>query len=67
MFNFTSQETLKRVTQEFVSIAEDLSTYCISRSRTDWAKYKKMVKSAKWTFLIIVFKKLLCLTRDYVI
>jgi len=72
MFNFTSQETLKRVSQEFVSIAEDLSTYCISRSRTDWAKYKKMVKSAKWIFFdnsiqeIALSNKRLCNLMNWV-
>jgi len=28
----------------------DLTTYYISRSRTNWDKYKKMVKLAKKTF-----------------
>lgn len=67
IFNITSQEILKRINQEFTSIAKDL-----------WNKYLKLVSITKrfkawWMeecnedlfFLIIRFKKLLCLIRDY--
>lgn len=67
IFNITSQEILKRINQEFTSIAKDL-----------WNKYLKLVSITKrfkawWMeecnedlfFLIIRFKKSLCLIRDY--
>ena len=35
----------------------DLANYQTSRRRTDWIKYRKLVRTAKKTFLTIKFKK----------